>query len=224
MFCTECGNKMNGEVCLNCMPITTQAVIQATPDLQEIDNSPVPVAKKKKSLLPLVILLSFTTILLIITIVYLYLNNGGFQSSSDDSYAASETSKKSYRNNDEEADSDESESLSLDDMEEYDDSDDFYDLDSYDDYDYDGYVFAGSNTRHLTMDEVLAVSSDELRIGRNEIYARHGRQFNDDELQSYFNSKSWYYPRYTATEFDALGNSLFNNYEISNLELLSSIN
>ena len=29
-------------------------------------------------------------------------------------------------------------------------------------------------------------------IARNEIYARHGRKFNDSELQAYFNSKSWY--------------------------------
>ena len=35
-------------------------------------------------------------------------------------------------------------------------------------------------------------SAAQLRLGRNEIYARHGRKFNDSSLQSYFESCSWY--------------------------------
>ena len=38
------------------------------------------------------------------------------------------------------------------------------------------------------------MSVRDLRRARNEIYARHGRTFNDDSLQSYFNSCSWYKP------------------------------
>ena len=37
------------------------------------------------------------------------------------------------------------------------------------------------------------ITDEEIRIARNEIYARHGRRFNDSELQEYFDSLSWYY-------------------------------
>ena len=36
-------------------------------------------------------------------------------------------------------------------------------------------------------------SARQLRIARNEIYARHGRLFVDQELQDYFDSKDWYF-------------------------------
>ena len=32
----------------------------------------------------------------------------------------------------------------------------------------------------------------ELRLARNEIYARHGRRFLDSDLQKYFNHQKWY--------------------------------
>lgn len=85
------------------------------------------------------------------------------------------------------------------------------------------YILSGSDSRYITMTEALSLSASMQRIARNEIYARHGRMFNDAELQAYFNSQPWYTPIYTAEQFDAIGNSLFNNYEIKNLELLSSL-
>ena len=44
----------------------------------------------------------------------------------------------------------------------------------------------------LTEADLKGKSARELYIGRNEIYARHGRQFKDKTLQTYFNSCSWY--------------------------------
>ncbi len=35
-------------------------------------------------------------------------------------------------------------------------------------------------------------SDDELRLLRNEIFARHGHSFNSSDLQKYFKSKDWY--------------------------------
>lgn len=70
---------------------------------------------------------------------------------------------------------------------------------SDDDLDYDDtedesseYVFPDSDTRKLTKADIKGKSKEELRIGRNEIYARHGRCFVDQELQDYFESTSWY--------------------------------
>ena len=52
------------------------------------------------------------------------------------------------------------------------------------------YIFPNSSSVLLTDAEVSGISKDQLRIGRNEILARHGRRFNDQALQQYFDSKS----------------------------------
>ena len=83
----------------------------------------------------------------------------------------------------------------------------------------DEYLIPGINTRYLTTDEVAGFSNWELYLARNEIFARHGRMFNNDDLVQYFSSKSWYYPRYTPEEFDALPNQL-NDYEKKNADLI----
>jgi YARHG domain len=42
-------------------------------------------------------------------------------------------------------------------------------------------------------DEALgALFAEDLRVLRNEIYARHGRVFKDEKLQKYFEEQSWY--------------------------------
>ncbi len=60
------------------------------------------------------------------------------------------------------------------------------------DEDSDEYILANSSTELLTESDVENLSSDELRLARNEIYARHGCYFEDEELQEYFESCSWY--------------------------------
>ena len=61
------------------------------------------------------------------------------------------------------------------------------DLDSEDDY-----IIADSDKRKLTESDLEDLSPRELTYARNEIYARHGRKFQSDELQEYFDSKDWY--------------------------------
>lgn len=56
----------------------------------------------------------------------------------------------------------------------------------------DGYVFGDSSSRLLTEADLAGKSADELRIARNEIYARHGRKFKDASLQNYFSKCAWY--------------------------------
>ena len=103
------------------------------------------------------------------------------------------------------------------DMDDYDDSDyddsDYEDEDDYDDSDYDDteYVFPNSDTRKLTKADVRGLSAEELRIGRNEIYARHGRKFNDQQLQDYFDAQSWYYGYIEPDDF-------IDSQELSKLE------
>jgi hypothetical protein len=48
----------------------------------------------------------------------------------------------------------------------------------------------------LTENDLKGLSKSELRIMRNEIYARHGYIFKSKDLQDYFSKKSWYTPLY----------------------------
>jgi hypothetical protein len=52
------------------------------------------------------------------------------------------------------------------------------------------------STRLLSHDDVAGKSSWELKIMKNEIYARHGYIFKTPELKSYFESQHWYKPMY----------------------------
>ena len=48
------------------------------------------------------------------------------------------------------------------------------------------------STNLATDDTLGALFAEDLRVLRNEIYARHGRIFKDAKLQKYFESQSWY--------------------------------
>ena len=82
------------------------------------------------------------------------------------------------------------------------------------------YIFPNSSLVLLTDAEVSGISKDQLRIGRNEILARHGRRFNDQALQQYFDSKSWYIGTISPDEFDANLDSRLNDVERANIEII----
>ena len=67
------------------------------------------------------------------------------------------------------------------------------------------YIFDFTSTREITASDLTGLSLAELRIARNEIFARHGRQFKDPLLNQWFYSKSWYLgisAKYSPDEFD----------------------
>ena len=79
------------------------------------------------------------------------------------------------------------------------------------------YVFADSSTRLLTSAELDNLSSYQLWIARNEIYARHGRKFTNADLASYFAGKSWYKGTIEAANFDE---SLLSSIERQNVDAI----
>ena len=81
-----------------------------------------------------------------------------------------------------------------------------------------GYILPDSSSRQLTASDLVGLTSEQLRIARNEIYARHGRKFNDDELQAYFNSQTWYNGTIEPNQFDDM--SLLSEIERKNLEVI----
>lgn len=54
------------------------------------------------------------------------------------------------------------------------------------------YIIPDSGWRVLTDADVAGLTVQEVNYAKNEIYARHGRRFVSEELQAYFDSKSWY--------------------------------
>ncbi len=54
------------------------------------------------------------------------------------------------------------------------------------------WIFPDSSERRLTDADIAGMSKAQLRLARNEIYARHGRIFRAQDLKDYFNSRTWY--------------------------------
>ncbi len=56
------------------------------------------------------------------------------------------------------------------------------------------FIFPDSDSVRLTADRLVNLSAAQLRIARNEIFARRGRFFKDPALAQYFGRFSWYHP------------------------------
>ena len=80
------------------------------------------------------------------------------------------------------------------------------------------YIIQDSDKRYLSKEDLENFSKDELRLARNEIYARHGRIFEDEWLKEYFNSKYWYEGTVSGEDFQ---DDVFNDYENQNLILIT---
>lgn len=80
------------------------------------------------------------------------------------------------------------------------------------------YIFPNSANSYLSEMELMALTTQQLRIARNEIYARHGYIFTTDEMKQYFAQKLWYIPSVTEVP-----DSLLNEYEIYNRDLIIAI-
>ena len=52
------------------------------------------------------------------------------------------------------------------------------------------------STRYLVYEDIYGKTKWQLRVMRNEIFARHGYIFQSNDLRNHFGSKSWYYPQY----------------------------
>lgn len=79
------------------------------------------------------------------------------------------------------------------------------------------YLLEDSDNRYITKKELEGFDAQMCRLARNELYARHGRKFDDEELQSYFDSLSWYQGTIEAEEFEE---SMLNDYEVANRDLI----
>lgn len=83
------------------------------------------------------------------------------------------------------------------------------------------FIFPDSDKKYLSEDEVRAKTVEDLMVGRNEIFARHGYMFEDANLKSHFESTSWYQGTVPSSEFNS--EQVFNEFEKKNVELIKKV-
>jgi hypothetical protein len=77
-----------------------------------------------------------------------------------------------------------------------------------------GGKYPEASSRYLTDRDLAGRTRWELKIMRNEIFARHGCRFQTEEMRRYFNEQEWYEPRYDEVS------SRLTEVEIANIELI----
>lgn len=78
-------------------------------------------------------------------------------------------------------------------------------------------VIADSSHRKLKVDEVMAMSPEQLRSAQNEIFARHGYEFRNADLKAHFEKMPWYKARPEFSEKD------FSWLEQRNIQILNLV-
>lgn len=76
--------------------------------------------------------------------------------------------------------------------------------------------FPEVSTRLLTAGDLARRTTWELRIMRNEIFARHGYIFKTPEMRGYFAQQPWYSPRHDDVS------RLLSDIEVQNLKMIKS--
>jgi len=78
-------------------------------------------------------------------------------------------------------------------------------------------LYPEGSTRYLTDGDLIGKSRYDLKIMRNEIFARHGYIFKSNpDMVEYFNNQSWYTPRY----YDVT--SMLSNIEQANVKKIQT--
>jgi hypothetical protein len=78
-----------------------------------------------------------------------------------------------------------------------------------------GFIFPDSDQRLLGEQDLKGLSPLELRIARNEIFARRGRFFVDRILADYFSQFSWYHPRQVDVDLSPLETTNVNTITLA---------
>lgn len=82
------------------------------------------------------------------------------------------------------------------------------------------YLLPDSATRRLTEADLTGLTKEQLRLARNEIYARRGRKFSDKSLKEYFSAQEWYRGRISGRDFNE--KKMLTLVEQANVEVIKS--
>lgn len=61
-------------------------------------------------------------------------------------------------------------------------------------------IYPEGSTRLLRISDIRGLTNWDLKVMRNEIFARQGYIFKTEEMSTYFRSQPWYQPRFTNVE------------------------
>jgi small-conductance mechanosensitive channel len=79
----------------------------------------------------------------------------------------------------------------------------------------EGFYPEGSE-RRLTFEDLVDLTSRDLKIMRNEIFARHGYIFKTPDMINHFSNQSWYRPMYSDVT------SMLSNIEKTNVNFIKT--
>lgn len=75
-------------------------------------------------------------------------------------------------------------------------------------------IYPEGSTRLLRNSDIQGLTSWDLKIMRNEIFARKGYIFKTEDMTTYFSSQSWYDPKYSKVD------KLLSSIEKRNIEYI----
>ena len=81
----------------------------------------------------------------------------------------------------------------------------------------EGIIFPNSSDELIQKSDIEAFSDEELRYAINELYAKHGYIFKDDQLRAYYEKYDWYAPSVKPDDFSM---NLFSDIEKENIEAM----
>ena len=77
-----------------------------------------------------------------------------------------------------------------------------------------------TDKKYYTKEEFKNEPMLVIHLAKNEIYARHGYIFTNEDLYNYFMGCIWYSPTCSSADFE---DNVFNEYERANLEILADL-
>lgn len=212
MFCTNCGAQNNdgARFCVNCgAPLEAKAQRKAGPQMREKMRDPrmqdprwgqEPLAApQKRSMVPIIIAIAAVLVLGGVTfgvVHYVGTFNHQTETATEETDSSGEDNANGYSDEDN-----------------YD-----YETDGSEDYGlgHDDDIIPYSSEEYLSDSDVAGMTKRDMQYAANEIYARHGAEFEDSDVIRYFNAKDWYDPYQSK----ASAEQDFSDVEKTNLDFL----
>lgn len=199
VYCKKCGSKVNDscKFCVVCgTPLKKTGYEFAEVELEEHKNTDL-----KKNVIAV-------TVIILAIILLIFMGTKLLMTESDEYIERPQIEEKqeeslSTENNDEESTA--SEDYNTEEWEETEENQ------------VSEYVLEGSDSSYLAKSDLFGMTKEECRLARNEIYARHGRIFEDEKLREHFEACEWYYPSIQPDDFKE---SMLNKYEVANRDLI----
>lgn len=84
----------------------------------------------------------------------------------------------------------------------------------------DGYILP-TDSQYITESDLYPFSEEEVKLIRNEIYARHGYSFTMEKFRNYFSTKNWYFEN-PNVNVNTFGTQDMNQYERANVDTIKA--